>query len=298
MAAAAAAAAAEARAAGADADDAYDNDDDDDEHLQLPSDNDEASAASSESDGDDAVAVEAAGKCLLYDDQPAGPLVRHVGRACGCEGGEVAGQGLRSRFCVLSCTNELSFGCSCPAAMSSAANTVHAMHCTGYSCLGSARQSNACCNRGKAKSIISVACLPTCCACIAWLQNPYLPGCWYSRGLAPTHQVIKPHQLSGLRFMWDCLVREHHDSSSASDDPAAAHNNTAPAAAGSDDDDDFVGPPAAAAAGRGKGKKQRKKRGARAADDDAAGGCILAHSMGLGKSFQTVALLWLYFQQL
>jgi SNF2 family DNA or RNA helicase len=134
----------------------------------------------------------------------------------------------------------------------------------------------------------------------AWLQNPYLPGCWYSQGLPAGQQVIKPHQLSGLRFMWDCLVKEHHDSSSAGDDPAAAHNSAAAAAAsgpgGSGEDSDFVEEPAAA--GRGKGKKQRKKRGARAAADDDAGGCILAHSMGLGKSFQTVALLWLFFQQL
>lgn len=121
-----------------------------------------------------------------------------------------------------------------------------------------------------------------CCACVLAVsrvllqQNPMLPLAWWKPGVQPADQPpnsLKPHQLEGLRFMWNCLVVEH-----AAADAAAAGGS-----------------------GGGRQKKQRRSKdvlGAASDSDDEdsdliddpprqepvyvddAGGCILAHSMG------------------
>jgi hypothetical protein len=200
------------------------------------------------------------------------------------------------------------------------------------------------------------------------LQNPILPKSWWMPGKPPAEQSLKRHQVSGLRFMWNCLVVEHTAAAAAA--PRKPHAAEAAAAAGDtskgqqadgeadlsqedDDDSDFIEDDEPAAA---------EGSSAQPIYVSDAGGCILAHSMGacyagcmpavgnglhgiivwsadmrlarcytvcyyggcsrhavcmcmlpglclkltvpavlhhtgLGKSFQTVAMLWLFFQK-
>lgn len=98
-------------------------------------------------------------------------------------------------------------------------------------------------------------CCPLCVGHAA-LQNPHLPRCWWEPGQPVTKQQFKPHQLTGVRFLWNNLVVEHAVS------PGQQQQQPGD---GEQSDDDFM------AAGT--------------ADDPISingggGGCILAHSMG------------------
>eukprot|EP00775_Hariotina_reticulata_P004934 gene4934-5176_t len=119
--------------------------------------------------------------------------------------------------------------------------------------------------------------------------NPSLPRCWFQSGLPDQEQILKPHQIKGLQFMWGSLVMEHSRAAAAlaanergnrqsnhrrgrQNLPTGADGAAGGVEDGDGHDSDFEEPD--------------------------AGGCILAHSMGLGKSFQTVALLFLVFQKM
>lgn len=143
------------------------------------------------------------------------------------------------------------------------------------------------------------------------VQNPRLPRCWFEKGKAASQQVLKPHQLSGLRFMYNCLIKDHSSAAierrqkkqkqrgNKQNQSGRKRSITeAATAADVDEDSDFqsVGDDCSRAANSSSSQEEGTASDQAEADD--AGGCILAHSMGLGKSFQTVALLWVFFQRM
>ena len=144
------------------------------------------------------------------------------------------------------------------------------------------------------------------CCLFLCLQNPALPRCWFNPDLQQQQQqVLKPHQLDGLKFMWDCLVLQHcaaeldqnnrinkQNNNTNNTENNRAQNNRFDS---DDSDSDFVISDDESDREARPGHDQGTAADPAAA---AAGGCILAHSMGLGKSFQTVAMLWLYFQKM
>lgn len=142
---------------------------------------------------------------------------------------------------------------------------------------------------------------------VARAQNPRLPRCWYLPGQAADKQVIKPHQLSGLRFMFDSLVKEHSSGAMERRQQEKKRKNKNQQnsrkkgrlrKADASVDSDFE---SAHEGDEDDGDALQDSEGSESAGEhseaDDAGGCILAHSMGLGKSFQTIALLWVFFQR-
>lgn len=75
--------------------------------------------------------------------------------------------------------------------------------------------------------------------------------------------ILKPHQWQGIRFLWHNLVTEYQVAEAASQLPESSQS----------------------AFEMEDGALEDK------------GGCILAHSMGLGKSLQTIALLHMFFSE-
>ncbi|KAF8056394.1 ufc1 [Scenedesmus sp. PABB004] len=98
----------------------------------------------------------------------------------------------------------------------------------------------------------------------------------------PGPLVLKPHQVAGLRFMWDVLVVQHAPAADAARHRPSGGSDGGGGGGPRSVDDDAEPQPGGASGG----------------EADAAGGCVLAHSMGLGKSFQTVVLLYLAFQKM
>lgn len=91
----------------------------------------------------------------------------------------------------------------------------------------------------------------------AALQNPHLPRCWWEPGQPLSKQQFKPHQLTGVRFLWNNLVVEHA--------VGPAQQQPQQPGDGEQSDDDFM------AAGTADDP---------ISIDGGGGGCILAHSMG------------------
>lgn len=143
------------------------------------------------------------------------------------------------------------------------------------------------------------------------MQNPRLPRCWYTPGQAADKQILKPHQLSGLRFMYDCLVREHSSAAierrqqeqqkSKGKRKQKGQNKLRQQTTAEEQNSDFQSISGGSSKGGSESPERSNKGDGTASgqsEADDAGGCILAHSMGLGKSFQTVALLWVFFQKM